>query len=56
MEFTLSWEERGVPHACHQAHVIAGQDDRIQADAVFCGGRWPASLLAEMVEAESVHA
>jgi hypothetical protein len=52
VEFTLSWEEQGIPHACHQAHVISVEDDRIQADTVYCGGRWPASLLAEMGEAE----
>jgi hypothetical protein len=52
VEFTLSWEEGGVPHACHQAHVLRLADGRITADTVFCGGRWPASLLAEMAEAE----
>jgi hypothetical protein len=47
--YLLTWSERGVPHAAHHCHVITlGDDDRIVADTVFCGGRWPASLLAEM--------
>lgn len=48
VEFTLAWEEHGVPHACHQAHLIETRDGRIVRDTAFCGGRWPASLLAEM--------
>jgi hypothetical protein len=27
-------------------------EDRITADTVMCGGRWPASLLAEMEAAD----
>jgi hypothetical protein len=46
--FTLRWEENGVPHAVHQAHVISFRDNRIVRDQVWCGGRWPAALLAEM--------
>jgi hypothetical protein len=52
VEFTLSWEEAGVPHAAHQAHVFRLENGHIATDTVFCGGRWPASLLAEMAEAE----
>ena len=52
VEFVLDWEERGIPHACHQAHVLKVADGRIAEDVVFCGGRWPASLLAEMEAAE----
>ena len=52
VEFTLSWEEAGVPHTCHQAHVVRLRDDRIASDTVFCGGRWPESLLAQMEEAQ----
>jgi hypothetical protein len=48
VEYTLSWSENGVPHAAHHLHVLTVRDDRIVADMVFCGGRWPASLLAEM--------
>jgi hypothetical protein len=48
VEFTLSWEEAGVPHTCHQAHVLRLRDDRIASDTVFCGGRWPEPLLAQM--------
>jgi hypothetical protein len=53
VEYTLSWSENGVPHAAHHLHVLAVRDNRIVADTVFCGGRWPASLLAEM---EAAHA
>jgi hypothetical protein len=52
VEFTLTWQENGVPHAGHQAHVLQVAGGRITTDTVFCGGRWPASLLAEMAEAE----
>ena len=48
VEYTLSWSEDGVPHAAHHLHVLTVRDDRIVADMVFCGGRWPAALLAEM--------
>lgn len=51
VEFTLRWKEGGVPHAVHQAHVIAVADGAVVRDRVWCGGRWPASLLAEMGEA-----
>jgi hypothetical protein len=53
VEYTLSWSENGVPHAAHHLHVLAVRDNRIVADTVFCGGRWPAALLAEM---EAAHA
>jgi hypothetical protein len=48
IEYTLSWAEHGVPHAAHHMHLLTVRDDRIVADTVFCGGRWPAALLAEM--------
>jgi hypothetical protein len=54
VEFTLCWEEGGVPHAAHQAHILEVTDGRITADHVWCGGRWSATLLAEMAEAASV--
>ena len=47
--YLLNWVERGVPHAAHHCHVLRlAPDGRISADRFFCGGRWPASLLAEM--------
>jgi len=49
--FTLLWRENGVPHAVHQAHVLSLGGGRIVRDQVWCGGRWSASLLAEMAEA-----
>jgi hypothetical protein len=51
VEYTLSWVENGIPHAGHHLHVLDVRDDLIVADTVFCGGRWPASLLAEMESA-----
>lgn len=48
VEYTLSWSENGVPHAARHMHLLTVRDDRIVADTVFCGGRWPATLLAEM--------
>jgi hypothetical protein len=52
VEFTLSWEEAGVPHRCHQAHIVRLRDGRIASDTVFCGGRWPEPLLAQMEQAQ----
>jgi hypothetical protein len=52
VEFTLNWEEAGVPHSCHQAHVVRLRGDRIASDTVFCGGRWPEPLMAEMRAAQ----
>jgi hypothetical protein len=52
VEFTVCWQEKGVPHAARQVHVIElDQTGRIKSDHIWCGGRWPASLLAEMAEA-----
>ena len=51
VEFTLCWVEQGVPHACHQVHVLGIEANKIVSDRAWCGGRWPASLLAEMGEA-----
>jgi hypothetical protein len=49
--YTLAWEQNGVPYAAHHAHVLLVDDDgRIERDTVFCGGRWDASLLAQMAE------
>lgn len=51
VRFVLTWTEHGVPHAAHQAHVIRVNGDRITDHVVYCGGRWPAGLLARMAEA-----
>ena len=53
IEYTLSWSENGIPHAGHHMHLLAVRDDRIVADTVMCGGRWPAKLLAEMEAADA---
>jgi len=52
VEFTLSWQEVGVPHTCHQAHILMVREDRIASDTVFCGGRWPEALLAQIDQAQ----
>ena len=52
VEYLLTWEEQGVPHAAHHVHILQVDDDRITADIVMCGGRWPAPLLAEMAAAD----
>lgn len=49
--FTLHWSEDGVDHTSHQAHLLAVTGDRISAHTVWCGGRWPADLVAEMAGA-----
>lgn len=49
VEFTLTWVENGVPHAARQVHVLElDGEGRIARDHMWCGGRWPATLLAEM--------
>ena len=53
VEYTLSWTENGVPHAAHHMHLLTVRDDQIVADTAFCGGRWPALLLAEMEAADA---
>jgi hypothetical protein len=52
VEYELSWQEDGVPHAVHQLHRLRTADGRIVADTIFCGGRWPAPLMAEMQAAD----
>ena len=50
VEYTQFWMQDGVEHAAHHVHVLTldTQSDRIIEDHVWCGGRWPAPLLAEM--------
>lgn len=48
VEFTLTWIEEGIEHTCHQAHILNVANDRVTTDTAFCGGRWPAALVAEM--------
>jgi hypothetical protein len=49
--FTLCWEEEGVPHTVHQAHIVEVSDGRITRDRAWCGGRWSATQMAEMAGA-----
>jgi len=53
VEYTIMWEEDGVPHAAHHVHVLTidATTDRVTSDRFWCGGRWPASLLAKMESA-----
>lgn len=53
IEYTLSWKENGVPHAAHHMHLLTVKDGLIVSDKVFCGGRWPASLLADIEAARA---
>jgi hypothetical protein len=53
VEFVFTWEENGVPHAVHQLHLLDVEHGRIWRDTMFCGGRWPAPLLAEMEAARA---
>jgi hypothetical protein len=49
VELTVTWIEDGVPHAARQVHVLElDHDGRIAHDDMWCGGRWSATLLAEM--------
>lgn len=51
IELTVTWIEGGVPHAARQAHVLElDTAGHIARDSMWCGGRWPASLLAEMAQ------
>lgn len=50
--YTVAWVEGGVPHAARHVHVLTVEHDRIVRDQVWCGGRWPAALLAEMEVAQ----
>jgi hypothetical protein len=52
VEYTLTWTEDGVAHTGRHVHVIDLDDNgAIVSDHVWCGGRWPADLLAQMDQA-----
>jgi len=52
--YLLTWVQDGVPHAARHVHVLEVDHGAIIADTVVCGGRWPASLLADMQAAQDV--
>ena len=55
VELTVTWVEDGVPHAARQVHVLElDADGRIAHDNMWCGGRWSATMLAEMEAAGDV--
>lgn len=49
--YELEWHESGVRHRGHHAHRLTLAGDKIVRDEVWCGGRWPESLLQEMAQA-----
>jgi hypothetical protein len=49
VEYTVAWEEDGMPYAARHIHLLEVDDlGRIRSDHVWCGGRWPSPLLAQM--------
>lgn len=54
VRYLLAWTEHGVPFTAHHVHLLQVEGDAIVSDVVMCGGRWPASLTAEM-EAAGAH-
>jgi hypothetical protein len=54
LEYTVSWEEKGVPHAARHIHVfdLDPQSELVANEHVWCGGRWDATLLASMSAAK----
>jgi hypothetical protein len=52
VRYLLTWRQDGVPHAAHHVHLLTlDSSGRIDKDVVFCGGRWDATLLAQIGEA-----
>lgn len=56
VEYDLTWTEQGMAHQAHHLHVLGVAGGLIQTDVVLCGGRWSASLLAEMAAADAEYA
>lgn len=42
------WVTDGVRHRGHHSHRIVVRGDKIAADHVWCGGKWPEPLLNDM--------
>lgn len=53
VRYLLAWNENGVPHTAHHLHQLRLENDLIVEDVVMCGGRWTASLMAEMEAADA---
>jgi len=48
VRFTVEWVVSGEPWAAHQVHVVAIEAGHITRQQAWCGGRWPAAVLAEI--------
>jgi hypothetical protein len=49
VEYTLTWTLDGVAHTGRHVHLIdLDATGAIVSDHVWCGGRWPADLIAQM--------
>ncbi|MEO7397203.1 MAG: hypothetical protein ABIW84_01430 [Ilumatobacteraceae bacterium] len=50
IEYSITWDEGGVLYGGHHVHVLTIDEsaDLITHDRVWCGGRWPESLMADM--------
>ena len=48
VRFTLAWSENGAPMASHQVHLLDVSEGVITHQDTWCGGRWEASLQAEI--------
>lgn len=51
LEYTRSWNDRGVLHKGRHIHRFKIVNDEIVEDAHWCGGRWNKDLLDEMAAA-----
>ncbi len=48
VRLTLAWSENGNPMASHQVHLLDVDGGVITRHDVWCGGRWEASLQADI--------
>jgi len=46
--YEIEWHESGVRYRGHHAHHLTVDKGKIVRDKVWCGGRWPESLLQQM--------
>jgi hypothetical protein len=48
VRYLQTFELGGQAHAAHHLHILRVRGDQIEADTVFCGGRWGPEVLAQM--------